>query len=294
VLINADWSPYAAREEWPVPDHPIVKLIGENMARRYFPQAIPAVFKHFASPLDGIRKRHGLKPVGSLLEMLTAGDTTLYPDDSTLTPLTRLPTNHHFIGPVIWEPAVAMPDLDFEDPSRPLVYVTLGSSGKLNALPTIIEAVSKLSVNVVVATAARKTMPRTPAHVRVLDFVPGSALAERAALVISNGGSTTGYQALAQGTPVLGIPSNFDQFLATEAIVRSGAGLQLPARSLTSQWLTATISQMLDDARFTEAARAMQRSFARYDSHSAFRQWVENLTGAAQTRAVGTSNHSAA
>ncbi len=44
TLINAYWSPYAERDGFPVPDHPIVSLLGVELAERYFPRAIGSAF----------------------------------------------------------------------------------------------------------------------------------------------------------------------------------------------------------------------------------------------------------
>ncbi len=283
VLINAYWSPYAQREKLPVPDHPIVNLVGEEMAEKYFPLAVPKVFRHFASPINAARAKHGLRDVGSLNEVLCHADYTLYPDDPQLTPAPGAPAHHRFLGPVLWEPKLPMPELDFAEPERPLAYVTLGSSGKIDLLPSVIEALAGLAVNAVVATADRAQLPELPSNVRAYPYVPGSELSRRARVVISNGGSTTGYQALAEGTPVVGIPNNFDQYLATDAIVSAGAGLCVKARSASSSNIRSAIERALSDEAMTNAAQQIAARFVRQDSSHAFLEWVEEVTAASET-----------
>jgi UDP:flavonoid glycosyltransferase YjiC (YdhE family) len=279
VLINAYWSPFARRERFPVPDHPIVQWLGEALTERYFPQAIPRVFQHFADPLNAARQRHGLPPVGSLLEVLGHGDHTLYPDDPWLTPVYQAPDHHHFLGPVLWQPERCADDPAFEVPGdgRPLVYVTLGSSGRTELLPVLIDALAGLPLRAVVATADRARLSALPPHVVARSYVRGGEVARHARLVISNGGSSTGYQALNEGTPVLGLPSNFDQYLATEAIVRAGAGKCVPARRATVAVLRSTIADMLEDAELQAAARRVATRFQRHDSAFAFRSLVERI-----------------
>jgi UDP:flavonoid glycosyltransferase YjiC (YdhE family) len=114
-----------------------------------------------------------------------------------------------------------------------------------------------------------------PANVIVRSFVRGEDIARRARLVISNGGSTTGYQALSQGTPVLGLPSNLDQYLATEAIVRAGAGRCVKARRATPEALRAEINGMLEDSAAREAARRVAARFRKLDAASTFRAFVQ-------------------
>lgn len=285
VLINAYWSPFARRKGFPVPDHPIIGWLGEERTERYFPQAMPWVFSHFAAPLNAVRRRHGLAPVGSLLESLTHADHTLYPDDPELTPVDGAPPAHRFIGPVLWEPDVAEPDegaeLDFAEAQRalPLVYVTLGSSGQLAVMPALLDALGSLPVRALIATAGRASLGTLPRNLVARSFVRGSALARAARCVISNGGSTTGYQALAQGTPVLGIPSNLDQYLATEAIVNAGAGTLVKARSATRDVLREAIVRTLEDASLRRAARVIAERFARLRSDALFGAWLEAVVG---------------
>lgn len=297
VLINAYWSPFARRVSFPVPDHPIIGWLGEKMTEKYFPRAIPHVFRHFASPLDAARAQHGLRPIGSLLEMLTHGDHTLYPDDPWLTPVDGAPASHHFLGPVQWQPewqpeleapplpgqASAEPDDPWQglDPARPRIYVTLGSSGALRLVPMLIEALSSLPVSAVIATAGRVNLGRLPPHLVARSFVRGADAARRAALVVFNGGSTTGYQALAEGTKVLGLPSNFDQYLAMEAIERAGAGLSIKARQASAANIRSAVERALDERGLDAGARTVAEHFARHDSAQNFRDFVANVVGSA-------------
>jgi UDP:flavonoid glycosyltransferase YjiC (YdhE family) len=303
VLINAYWSPFARRTSFPVPDHPIIGFLGEALTERYFPRAIPHVFRHFARPFDVARARHGLAPIGSLLELLTHGTFTLYPDDPWLTPVDGAPSHHHFLGPVCWQPepapraagAAVAGELGDDpwrglDPERPRVYATLGSSGALRLLPMVVEALADLPVSALIATAGRAQLGSLPSHVVARPFVRGGDVARRAALVISNGGSTTGYQALAEGTPVLGLPSNFDQHLATRAIDGAGAGLSIRARSASVEQIRASVQRALDDAALARNARAVAERFAHHDSASAFRAFVARVVSAEERPPSGRAS----
>jgi UDP:flavonoid glycosyltransferase YjiC (YdhE family) len=293
VLINAYWSPFACRPSFPVPDHPIIAYLGEALTEQYFPRALPHVLRHFARPIDAARAWHGLPPIGSLLEVLTHGSATLYPDDPWLTPVDGAPIHHHFLGPVCWQPElgaspegahghehVADDSWRGFDPERPRIYVTLGSSGLLRLLPLVVEALASLPVSAIVATAGRASLGSLPPHLVARSFVRGADVARDAALVISNGGSTTGYQALSQGTPVLGLPSNLDQYLATQAIERAGAGVSIKARSASVEQIRAAVLSALDDPALARSARGVAERFARHDAAAAFRVLVARAVGA--------------
>lgn len=293
TLINAYWSPHAVRGPFPVPDHPIIGWLGEALTQQYFPQALPRVFRHFAEPLNAARKKRGLAPVGSLLEMLTHGTHTLYPDDPQLTPIAGAPPEHRFIGPVCWEPDVPVEAFEASGDDRPLVYVTLGSSGRVDLLPKVVEALSTLPVRAVVATAGRVRLDAAtlPANVRARRYVRGSDAARRASVVVSNGGSTTGYQALEQGTPVVGIPSNLDQFLATQAIVAAGAGLEVKARSAEVVELREAIERATVDSGLRQRAEELGSRFRRRDSGAQFAAWLDAALGAEPAGAMADAQN---
>ena len=276
ALINAYFSPFAERDGFPVPDHPIVSLIGSKLAAEYFPRAVPIVFAHFVAPLDAVRKRYGLPASGGLLDALSAGDFTLYPDVPELCPTRDLPPGHRYLGHVPWEPSVKLPaelaDLAEPGRKRPFVYVTLGSSGRLSALESVLAVLGELDVDVLVATAGRFELERRPANVRVERFVPGSLMARRAAFVVTNGGASTSYQALAEGTPVLGVPSNLDQYLAMTAIEKASAGRLVRAGEATPAAIRSAVHELFTSRALKAGALAVGRAFARTDCHARFEE----------------------
>lgn len=288
ALINAYWSPHAAREGFPLPEHPIVRLLGEQMAARYFPKALPAVFRYFAEPVNAARRQHGLAPIGDLIAVLDHADFILYPDVPELTPVAAVSERHLFLGPVLWSPAAELPPA-WLDPvarrDRTPVYATLGSSGDVKVLPRVVRALGRLPVWVLLATAQRAQLSDVPPNVLLADYVPGDEAARHAAFVITNGGSSSGYQALAEGTPVLGIPFNLDQYLAMDAIERAGAGLLLRSGSLTEQGVEAAARSLLSSAQYRQAALQVAAAMKRAKSADLFRNFVEQATAGAARRA---------
>jgi UDP:flavonoid glycosyltransferase YjiC (YdhE family) len=236
--------------------------------------------------VNRLRRRFGLEELGSLLEVLTAGDHVLYPDSALIAPTRDLPRHHHYLGPVFWEPEVALPAGFAElGVQRPLVYVTLGSSGNPRALPAVLEGVSALPVDVVLATLGRDLGVPLPRNVLASDYVPGAAVARRAAVVVCNGGSSTGYQALAEGTPVLGVAHNLDQYLCTTAIETAGAGLLARSSHLSAESVRAAVARLIDVPSYRARAAALALEFTRYDSGERFRRFVDSAVqgGAAAT-----------
>ncbi len=190
-------------------------------------------------------------------------------------PLPGAPAQHRFIGPILWPPPGSTPPWWNQLPEdRPIVYATPGSSGHAGLLAQVIAALAPLPVSVIAASAGqRSTLPHAN-NLFLSDFLPGTEAARRASLVICNGGSPTCQQALAAGVPVLGIPTNLDQFLNMDPIVAAGAGQLLRADRVNPARLRETIDRLLNSDSFRQAAGAIQADFARYPAEQLF---VEQL-----------------
>ena len=263
-----------------MPEHPLIDWIGASRVAPHFHEALPFVFAHFARPLNQLRRLYGMRPVGSLLEALTFGDETLYPDVPELTPTHDLPANHHYLGPVLWAPSGPLPACFEALDTRPIVYLTLGSSGSLRALDHVLEAVSRLPLQVLLASAGRFRRSRLPSNVHAAEFLPGDVAARRASLVICNGGSSTAYQALAEGVPVLGLPFNLDQYLSIAAIERAGAGRALRSGSARADAIALEIDRLLRSDTHRAAARHVGAALHKLDARARFVAFVDRAVGA--------------
>jgi UDP:flavonoid glycosyltransferase YjiC (YdhE family) len=278
ALINAYWSRAMQREAFPLPEHPVVRLLGQNFASRYFEKGLPWVFAYFAAPINKLRKRYGLAPVGDLIDVLMFGDRVMFPDVPAITPLSRLGEREVFLGPILWEPSVPVPpwwnDAALEHDA---LYVTLGSSGRLDRLPTTLRGLHALGVPLMVATAQRADPGELGGADFSAHFLSGSRAAQRSRFVVCNGGSSTSYQALAQGKPVLGIASNLDQYLAMTAVRDAGAGILLRADSLTEDAVEEAARALIDDTKYQLAARRIAKSLKQYDCGARFRGVLREL-----------------
>lgn len=157
--------------------------------------------------------------------------------------------------------------------------MTLGSSGAAHLLPAILEGLASLPVTVLVATAGRTSMGALPANAYAAEFLPGSAAARRAALVIGNGGSPTAYQALAEGVPVLGIAGNLDQQLAIHYIARAGAGRLLRPEYVRAARVRRLVEKMLATPSYFKAAQRVACEFAAWPAPERFQALVTQWLG---------------
>lgn len=277
AITNAHWSPYSRLGPFPLPEHPLARIVGVTAATLMFRAVRPIVFAQHAAPLNRLRRRYGLRSLGDLRHAYTHGDYTLYADTPGLVPTANLPANHLYIGPVLWSPRVGLPTWWSDLPQdKPLVYVTMGSSGQAALLPDIAEELSDLPVVAAVATAGRVATDALPKRVRAAAYLPGQEAARRAGLVICNGGSATVYQALAEGVPVLGIASNMDQHLTMRAVTRAGAGTLLRAGQVDRRAVGHAVRALLEFPGYRQAAGRVAAEFRRFDASSRFASFVDS------------------
>ena len=267
TISNAYWSPHV-RQHYTVPSLPLTSLLPIWLANPLFRLIRPLAFASHAVPLNRVRRHHGLPSLGSdLRRIYTDADQTLYADIPQLFPPHAMPASHGYLGAITWAPPLIAPDW-WQHPElssgRPIVYVTLGSSGQRQLLPRVLRALAPLPVTVLAATAGTIELASVPPNAFVAPFLPGDAAARRASLVICNGGSPTSQQALTAGVPVIGIAGNLDQFLNMHAIAGAGAGLLLRADRYRETALRHAATRLLDSAQAKHAARQLASAFHEY------------------------------
>ena len=221
----------------------------------------PAGFLWHAWPVARMLHDHGVRGVShDIRSVWTEADIVLYADIRALHPDVEETPRRRFAGPVAWEPPVSPPKWWDKLPrDRPVVYLTLGSSGVIRRLPLLLEALKRLDWTVMIATAGRGLAPSDGQRLFAAKYLPGAAACARADVVISNGGSLTTTQALTAGKPVLGICSNIDQFLEMQAVEAAGVGLMLRSDRFTASDAEAALRRLIEPGA-AEAAERLRAS----------------------------------
>jgi UDP:flavonoid glycosyltransferase YjiC (YdhE family) len=276
AISNCYWSPYWRPQRYTVPSLPLTRYLPVPLADALFQLARPIAFALHTRPLNRVRRQHGLESLGfDLRRVYTDADHVLYADVPELFPGVRLPSYHQFIGPLLWSPPVPYPawwSSIAED--RPIVYVTMGSSGHRNMLSDMLRSLVPLNITVITATAGDTFPYAVPSNVYVAQYLPGLQAARRASLVICNGGAPTCHQALRAGVPVVGVASNLDQFLNMDRVVSAGAGVTLRADRFNAASLRKVVADMLSDSRYRLAAQGLAGAIASNESQESFEALV--------------------
>lgn len=279
-IVNAHWSPYCSAKT-PLPELPMTKLLGVAVSGFLFKLLQPFVFKLHVLPFNQLRKSYGLPPWTSLQEAYTYADWTLYADIAELAPTKNIPNNHRYIGPVLWSPDLPLPEwLEklHTDGHNPLIYLTLGSSGNIKIMENLLSFLAQMPVTVIVSTADRYSSQINKAdNIHYASYLPGEKMAALSALVICNGGSATTYQALANGAPVLGFPTNLDQHYTMNAVVKAGAGLLVRSDQATEAKIKAALDALLFNPSYRNQAVRIKELFAHNNAALNFQQFLESI-----------------
>jgi UDP:flavonoid glycosyltransferase YjiC (YdhE family) len=270
-IFNAQWSPYYTQPAI-VPEHPMTRWFSPRLLNHIFSVLRPMFNSWHAKPINDVRRSFGLPPIPHDLKGLyTAGDLTLYPDVPEFVPLQNAPSHHHFVGICPWSSATPKPAWWSEviTSSVPKIFVSLGSSGPVKALPAVLAAASSLPVEVVLSTSGRP-VSSIPKNVHVAELLPYEETARHSAVVVSHGGTGGVYPALAGGTPMLAIPSNVDMHQSTYLLERGGAGIGIRVEDASPRLLQAALERLLGESTFREAAQKWAGIIAQYDTRKLF------------------------
>ena len=276
VITNAYWSPYAKRRAI-VPSIPITRLVSPRILNTIYRFTEPLAHAFQVGGLNAVRQEFGLPRLSlDARAMFTDGTHVLYADVPEFVPTRHPPSNHHYVGTCQWAPPIPKPDWweQMRADPRPKVLVAMGSSGALRILPALLSALSKLPVAVVIATSGRP-IPSVVSNAYMAELLPLEETAREARVVVCHGGSPGSYPAISSGTPVLGIPSNADQQLATVVLAENGAGLGVRVEDASERRPAQAIEKLLFKPEFRRSAQAWSSVFQRYDSGSLFRRFVD-------------------
>ena len=276
-LADGYWSP-ASSLPYPQPENTFTSLVGHRIADRVFPFVLPLILRLYQRPIIRLYQHYGLIPPLSQRDASTQGTVILYPDLPSITPVTKLPLHHAFLGPVFWEPPIPMPDwVAHSDSSQPLIYISFGSSGNTDIFPILFDVLGRQPVRVLVSTAGRPIPGTPPKNFCLTPYVPALQAIRQAKLVICHGGNVVAYQAFRHGVPLIGIPDNIAQYFSMERIEKLGAGILIRPSDATNYSLSIAIDEILSQTIYTEKAGELQQEILTYHPNEIFLKTLEQL-----------------
>jgi MGT family glycosyltransferase len=221
-----------------------------------------AVEKAMTGPINELRADLGLAPVASADEFLRKAPLMLV---TTAKPFEYATTDWGpdvvMIGASAWEPPQEAPAwLDGLD--LPIVLVTTSSEFQDDGVlvRTALAALADEPVHVVATMPAGLAADLdVPSNATVAQFLPHSAVLDRAAVAITHGGMGATQKALSRGVPVCVVPFGRDQLEVARRVEVSDSGARLPRARLTPERLRGAVRTAMGK---TEGARRVADGYA--------------------------------
>lgn len=226
-LMNNYMSKYYALTR-PVPDNHysneyLKKLppgIGDKITS--FAERLSFIAVH--KPFRKLRKKYGLKKIFTYLSEME-GDENLLCDDPLIFPLRKLPPNYKVIGPILFKPHSAQ-DFSFEklDVSKPVICVSLGSSGNWDALK-FLNKEEFANLNIIVAGDKNKIL--SAPYIHSYEFIDLNTVLPNCDYLICHGGNGTIYLGLQHKIQMLFLTNHFEQEWNAKRLEELGYGRRI-------------------------------------------------------------------
>lgn len=274
-ILNARWVSQYFIGKYHAPDtHPIPlamkNLLGKRLADALWMRVLNLIQRYKLSPYYYAFKKYQVKRKTFLPELLL-GEYNLILDTELLGPTKDLPPNFLQVGPVIWSPHLPLPDWVKDlNRKRPIIYVTMGSSGHRDLFRMILETFRGSRYQVIMSTGGQIDLRKEeiPKGFYVEKYLPGDKIMEIADIVICHGGNQTVYQAVQAGTPALVIATHLDQEWGGEMLEENQAGIFLTIIRVTRNpsLLLQSVNRMFERLDFYRANMGrLKTDLGRYD-----------------------------
>ena len=275
-LNNAHWDPGVTLHK-PIPNMPLSRRFKPVFSQALFDLAWPWIEKAQLKAINPLRQRFQLPLYPSLQDWYCDGDLRLYADTPFFYQDFDLSPQSHFLGPLSFSPDFGLPET--LNKTKKTVYFGMGSSGNQNVIQGITNILGEVpGLQVIFATAGKPLqIKHVPNNFLVQDFVSGAQACAVADLVVGHGGSAVLAQAFSEGKPVLGLPSNLDQFLSMSLASQKGLGLLLRTENFNAKHFRNALNTLLEGHFNTHHLQRVQQEIASYKYQQRFPMLLEQL-----------------
>ncbi len=203
------------------------------------------------------------------------------------------PAGLHYTGPFLH--AQQRPEVNFpweRVDGRPLIYASLGTlqNGSGAIFRMIADACAGLGVQLILSLGGGMdpaSLGELAGDPVVVSYAPQLELLQRATLVITHAGLNTVLETLSEGVPMVAVPLANDQPGVAARLKARGACVVVSRHRVSAARLRKAVKLVLEEARYREAARDLQRAIQQLDGPGRAADLIEEVLGlgSAQPRA---------
>jgi UDP:flavonoid glycosyltransferase YjiC (YdhE family) len=237
---------------------PLISLLPDVALKWMTKQAFSFFGRIILRPLNAVARKHRVKELKDLRD-LWEGDCNLLAEPPDFSELKEVPETYHYIGPLIanLDKPVPEPVRNFADKDTPLVYFSMGSSGRPALIKAILEGFKGQTFNVV-SPMKSKTQGlgvNIPPNVFLTDWLPALKVSRLANISVIHGGIGTVMTAALAGKPVVGVGMMYEQEYNIDCLVRKGFAERIRRTKMTPDSINEAIKRLLYDAKAKEMAK---------------------------------------
>jgi MGT family glycosyltransferase len=235
-----------------------------------------------ATAINARRESYGLAPTGTWADVHAGHDRLVSVVPASFeAPVDSVPDTMRHFGFLVPVPtATEMAAGVVGDGREPTVLVSLSTTYQHqdDLLARIVAALADRPVRGVVTTAGQVDPAdlAAPANVAIYDYLEHSLVLPHTDVLITHAGLGTVAAGLSHGVPIVGVPLGRDQALNAGRVADLGAGIALPPDA-SSRRITKALDEVLTDASYTDAARAIASASAEAGGAAAAIDDLESL-----------------
>jgi UDP:flavonoid glycosyltransferase YjiC (YdhE family) len=243
-------------------------FVGEKAKRRIEDDFAPA---HYATA----------RGMAAFMEM---ADSVLLATDPVFDPPPDShPANHHWVGPLMWEPVQSLPAY-LQSAGEPWALITLSSNrqpGEVQLARAALTALGGFALRPLLTladTMSRDDIGPLPDKARLEPYAPHSPILQRAALCVSHAGHGIVSKALYFGVPMVLIPWDRDQPGVAARAEALGVARVVRRQELSAERLSAAIQDVLTDTDLKERAALHGRRLRAQDARATACNLIEEMS----------------
>lgn len=278
-IANAYWS-WFDEHVMPLPDIRPFRFMGQTISKWLLnlsrSSILPYILQHQVKPLNELRQKHGLSTFSNIKDCYLDADLIGFADAfEVVSPNPDLKTPYISLGPLVGNFQVPIPSWWSQIRSDlPLVYLNLGSTGNARLIKPLITELTKEPIQIILGYMMQNESAVTeyPSGAKVFcgQILPGDLICQRADVVISNGGSGGGYQALMAGRPLIGISKNMDQRMNMSYMSKNTFVREIFNWNCSMEKVAEAVRFFLKNDIERKKASAFSQTLSKYDYRSSF------------------------
>ncbi|MFP4576287.1 MAG: glycosyltransferase [Coleofasciculus sp.] len=248
-------------------ERPLIRHLPETVLQWLTKRAVAYFSRAILKPLNTVAQDYQVQPLKDIYE-LWQGDYNLLAEPDDFSGLEKLPQSYYYIGPLIANLDKEIPQavLEWVNQDKPLVYFSMGSSGRPSVIKAIVEGFREQPFNVI-SPMQRKTEGlniNVPVNVLLTDWLPALPVNRLADIAVIHGGIGTVMTAALAGKPVVGVGMMYEQEYNLDCLVRKGFAKRIRRTTINPDKINQAITVLLNNPDGKDKAKAYSRHLEKW------------------------------